>query len=162
MTSQPFCLRAGEGGCWIACRVQEGLAVLETAAEGKAVKGRVAVGAQVADGPVLVSPGAGQAGAGRAGRGAAAGRVHGVAGLALTWRPGRPLGLQSGPGPRELFLKMYVRQVSLGGRTELLWLASCLYLFGLCVGQAVVASYSVHAVHGTTVSLVASYMYSGT
>ena len=69
--------------------------MLETAAEGTAVKGRVAVGAQVADGPVLVSPGAGQAGAGRAARGAAAGRVHGVAGLALTWRPGRPLGLQS-------------------------------------------------------------------
>ncbi len=79
--------------------MQEGLAVLEISAEGKAVKGRVAVGAQVADGPVLVSPGAGQAGAGRAGRGAVAGRVHGVAGLALTWRPGRPLGLQSGPGP---------------------------------------------------------------
>ncbi len=51
------------------------------------------------------------------------------------------------------FVKMYVRQVSLGGRTEQLWLASCLYLFCLCMGQAVVASYSVHAVHGTTVSL---------
>ncbi len=73
--------------------------MLETAAEGTAVKGRVAVGAQVADGPVLVSPGAGQAGAGRAGRGAVAGRVHGVAGLALTWHPGRPRSLQSGPGP---------------------------------------------------------------
>ena len=133
--------------------------MLETAAEGTAVKGRVAVGAQVADGPVLVSPGAGQAGAGRAARGAAAGRVHGVAGLALTWRPGRPLGLQSSNPALDrvkIFVKMYVRQVSLGGRTERLWLASCLYLFGLCVGQAVVASYSVHAVHGTPVSLVAA------
>ena len=80
--------------------------------------------------------------------------------------PGAPAG-PSASNPAfdrvNMFLKMYVRQVSLGGRTERLWLASCLYLFGLCVGQAVVASYSVHAVHRTTVSLdrslVASYMY---
>ena len=82
-TSRPVCLRAGEGSWAIACRVQEGLAVSETTAKGTAVQGRVAVGAQVADGPVHVSPGAGRAGAGRAGRGAAASRVHGVAGLAF-------------------------------------------------------------------------------
>ena len=41
----------------------------ETTAKGTAGQGRVAVGAQVADGPVLVSPGAGRAGAGRAGPG---------------------------------------------------------------------------------------------
>ena len=102
----------------------------------------------MADGPVLVSPGAGQAGAGRAARGAAAGRVHGVAGLALTWRPGRPLGLQSSNPALDrvkIFVKMYVRQVSLGGRTERLWLASCLYQFCFCVGQVVVNGYSVHA-----------------
>jgi hypothetical protein len=73
MTLRPFCVRAGEGSCGIACRLQEGLAVSETAAGGTALKGPLTVGAQVADGPVLVSPGAGRARAGRAGRGAAAG-----------------------------------------------------------------------------------------
>ena len=71
----------------------------ETAAGGTVVKGRVAVAAQVADGPVHVSPGAGRTRAGRARRGTAAGRVHGVAGLALTWHQDRPLGPQARPGP---------------------------------------------------------------
>jgi hypothetical protein len=111
MTSRPFCVRAGEGSWGIAYSVQEGLAVSEAAAEGTAVKGRVAVGAQVADGPVLVSPGVGRAGAGRTGRGAAVGRVHSMAGLAFTSRPCRLLSVQSGPGPREN-LRENVREAS--------------------------------------------------
>jgi hypothetical protein len=148
MTSRPFCVRAGEGIWGIACRVQAGLAVSEAAVEGTAVKERVAVRAQVADGPVLVSPGAGRAGAGRAGRGAAAGRVHSVAGLAFTSRPGRPLSVQSGPGPREN-VRENVREASsadllifacVAGRPYGTASHSCLYQFGLCVGQAAVAS----------------------
>ena len=81
-TSRPVCLRAGEGSWGIACRVQEGLAVSETAAEGTAVQGRVAVGAQVA---VRSSCRRAQAGRvlGGLDEGAAASQVQAVTGLAF-------------------------------------------------------------------------------